>query len=60
MNCGVLKVNLQQMKKWRVYSDNVRFYDAIMRTGGTVLTLDARPYVDLLCEFGIFYTLERK
>lgn len=53
----LLSVNMRHMDRWRVTSDNVRFYDCIMRNKGTFLTLDYRPYVDLLCQFNIFYTI---
>ena len=51
-----LWVNMVQMNRWKVTSDNVRFYDAIMCNHGTVLTLDSRPYVELLTDFSIFFT----
>jgi len=54
-----IRVNVQQMSRWNVTADNVREYDSIMRNGGEVLTLDARPYVERLCEFSIFYTLTK-
>lgn len=54
---GLLRVNMAQMKRWRVYSDNVRCFDSIYRTHGVVQTLDSMPYTQWLNEFGIFYTL---
>ena len=53
---GKINVEMSQMGKWSVDSDNVRFYDAIMKSGGNVVTLDKRSYIDLLCEFNIFFT----
>lgn len=52
-----LSVNLSQISKWTVDSDNVKFYDSIMKTKGKVSTLDVRGYIDYLCEFNIFYTV---
>jgi hypothetical protein len=52
----MLKVNMSQMNKWNVTSDNVKYFDSIMKTKGNVVTLDVRPYVDLLCDFGIMFT----
>jgi enoyl-[acyl-carrier-protein] reductase (NADH) len=52
----MIKVNMKQMKNWKVTSDNVKFYDSIMKTKGSVVTLDKRPYVELLCEFNIMFT----
>ncbi len=54
----MIRVNMKQMGRWVVTADNVREYDSIMRTKGIVCTLDSRPYVDSLQEFGIFYTRE--
>lgn len=51
-----ISVNMKQMGKWNVTQDNVRQFDAIVRNGGIVVTLDARPYIEWLCEFGIFFT----
>jgi hypothetical protein len=52
-----LSVNMNQMSNWKVDSDNIRYFDSIMKTKGKVSTLDARTYVEFLCEFNIFYTL---
>ncbi len=52
-----LHVNMRQMSRWTVDQDNIRYFDSIQRTGGVVVTLDPRPYVNLLDGFGIFYTL---
>jgi hypothetical protein len=56
---GTIRVNISQMDRWKVCADNVQYYNSIMIAGGTFLTLDAKPYVDLLNEFNIFYTLTR-
>ena len=55
-----VRVNMSHMNRWQVTSDNVRWFDSIMRTKGIVVTLDSRPYVDFLNEFNIFYTLEKR
>ena len=52
----MIKVNMKQMNKWGVTQDNVRFYDHIMKNKGVIVTLDPRPYIDLLTDFGIFFT----
>ncbi len=52
----MLTVNMKQMSKWIVTQDNVKFYDSIMKNNGSVVTLDTRPYVELLTDFGIFFT----
>ena len=44
------------MAKWDVTQDNVRFYDHIMKNNGSVMTLDSRSYIELLTDFGIFFT----
>ena len=54
----MLKVEMSQMHKWVVNSDNIKYFDSIHKTNGNVLTLDKRPYIDLLCEFNIFFTGE--
>lgn len=54
----MIKVNMNQMSRWVVTEDNVREYDSIMKTKGSVVSLDYRPYVDRLNEFGIFYTMK--
>lgn len=53
---GSMSVNMSQMNKFKVYSDNVKFYDNIMKFKGKFYTLDARPYMEVLNEYGIFYT----
>ena len=52
----MIKVNMKQMSKWVVTQDNVKFYDNIMKNKGSVMTLDTRPYVEFLTDFGIFFT----
>ena len=56
-HAGVLRVNRAHMHRWQVSSDNVRMHEAIVNAPGPVLLLDSRPYVECLCEFGIFFTL---
>ena len=56
-HAGVLRVNRAHMHRWQVSSDNVRMHEAIVNAPGPVLVLDSRPYVECLCEFGIFFTL---
>jgi hypothetical protein len=50
-------VNMKQINRWKVTEDNVKWYDHIVRSNGKILTLDEKSYIDLLCEFNIFYTL---
>lgn len=57
MNIGELSVNMKQLKRWKVDSDNVKFYDKIWQNQGKFYTLDVRPYVELLQKYNIFYTL---
>lgn len=58
----MLIVNVKQVKeKVRVTTDNVRFFDAIMRADNGhgmayLQTLDQRPYIDMLLEAGVFFT----
>ena len=56
-HAGVLRVNRAHMHRWQVTSDNVRMHEAIVNAPGPLLLLDSRPYVECLCEFGIFFTL---
>lgn len=53
-----LSINMNQMGKWKVTSDNVKYFEAIHNSNGKFFTLDSRQYVELLCEFGIFYTIK--
>ena len=55
---GTISVNMRQMNRWQVTSDNVRWFEAIHRANGRLITLDARPYVEWLNTFNIFYTLK--
>jgi hypothetical protein len=53
-----MSINMQQFRaKFNVTSDNVVMFEKIMATSGKFFTLDARPYVEELGLFGIFYTL---
>lgn len=54
-----ITVNMKQMHRWNPDFDNIRFFGNIHRGNGTVLTLDARPYVEFLNEFSIFYTMSK-
>jgi hypothetical protein len=55
---GTMSINMQQFRaKFNVTSDNVVMFEKIMATSGKFFTLDARPYVEELGLFGIFYTL---
>lgn len=54
---GVLRINRAHMARWQVTSDNVRLPEAIVNAPAALLVLDSRPYVERLCEFGIFFTL---
>jgi len=56
-NAGVLRINRAHIARWQVTSDNVRMHEAIVNAPGALLVLDSRPYVEHLCEFGIFFTL---
>lgn len=56
----MIKVNMKQMKKWNVTEDNVKWFDSIMKTKGSVITLNPQQYVDLLCEFGIMFTFSKE
>lgn len=55
---GTLSINMAKMDRWQVNSDNVRLFDSIHVAGGKFFTLDAQPYINLLCEFNIFYTFK--
>jgi hypothetical protein len=59
MSAGYISVNMNQMNKWKVFQDNVSWYNSIMKNNGKFSTLDMRPYIELLNEFGIFYTSTR-
>lgn len=53
---GKIRVNIRQMCRWKVNGDNVRFYNQLSLNQGDLFVLDARPYLDCLNDFGIFYT----
>jgi len=55
-NYGSIKVNMSDMRKWKVTLDNVRFFDHIEINNGDFFALDTRPYVELLTDFGINFT----
>ena len=52
-----LPVNMKDMKKFNVYSDNIRIFDQIHKNNGHIETLDVRPYVEILTDFNIFFTV---
>jgi hypothetical protein len=51
-----ISINMAQMKKWKVTSDNVIQYEAILQCNGKFSPLDLRPFIYWLDEFNIFYT----
>lgn len=54
-----IKVNMKDFKeKWKYYSDNVKYAEAISINKGKFTTLDVRPYVELLTEFGINFSCD--
>ena len=57
MNAGTINVNMKDMKKFNVYSDNIRIFDQIHKNNGHIETLDVRPYVEILTDFNIFFTV---
>lgn len=57
-NFGTISINMNQMDRWKVTSDNVEYYDRIMTLNGPFFTLDVRGYIEWLNEFGIFYTVK--
>lgn len=53
----MINVNMSEFrKKWKDYSDNIKFGDAIRKSKGKIMTLDTRGYESWLQEFSIFYT----
>jgi len=55
---GTISINMKQMSKWNVTSDNVKYFDIIQVNKGKFFTLDSRTIQELLNEFGIFYTFK--
>jgi hypothetical protein len=56
---GTLTVNMSQLlEKFCVTSDNIHLYDNMVKNKGSFFTLDARPYMEELNLFGIFYTFK--
>ena len=53
-----LNVNMKQMNKFQVYSDNVIAYDQIIQSKGKFSTNRPDIYTPWLNEYGIFYTLK--
>jgi len=56
-NCGEINVNMKDMKKFKVTSDNVVCFENIKKNKGSFFTLDFRPYVEFFSEFNIFFTV---
>ena len=55
---GTISINMKQMSKWNVTSDNVKYFDIIQVNKGKFFTLDSRTIQELLNEFSIFYTFK--
>lgn len=53
-----IHVNMKQLNKWKVYSDNVIAYDQIIQSKGKFFTDRPEIYTRWLDEYGIFYTLK--
>ena len=53
---GTLSINISQMSQFNITADNVHLHENITRNNGKFFTLDARPYIEELNLFGIFYT----
>lgn len=53
-----IHVNMKQLYKWKVYSDNVIAYDQIIQSKGKFFTDRPEIYTRWLDEYGIFYTLK--
>jgi hypothetical protein len=53
-----IHVNMKQMNKFKVYSDNVIAYDQIIQSKGKFFTDRPEIYTRWLDEYGIFYTLK--
>lgn len=53
-----IHVNMKQLNKWKVYSDNVIAYDQIIQSKGKFFTVRPEIYTRWLDEYGIFYTLK--
>ena len=53
----LLNIDMQQFRrKWKDYSDNVKFGEVIRLNKGHFWALDQRPYIEWLTEFGINFT----
>ncbi len=53
-----LSVNMKQIGKFQVYSDNVIAFDQIVAAKGKFITDRPDIYTRWLNEYGIFYTLK--
>lgn len=56
---GTLWVNVSQIYKFKVTSDNVHLLEKIIRNNYEFFTLDPRPYITELELFGIEYTFNK-
>ena len=52
-----ININMKQMYKWKVYQDNVTWFENIIIRKGKIITINAQPYIEWLNEFNIFYTM---
>lgn len=58
---GALTINMKQFRaKWEVVQDNVVLAENIDRCNGKFFSLDARPYMEALNDFEIFYTFREE
>ena len=48
----------QFQENWYTYEDNVKYFEALSEGRGEVNTLDARPYIQWLTDFNIFFTAD--
>ena len=52
-----MNIDMNQFRrKWKDYSDNIKFGDAIRNGNGHFWVLDQRPYIEWLTDFGINFT----
>ncbi len=55
-----INYNPAHVKRIPIDADNVRWVNNLILAKGRLTTLDGRPYVDLLCQYGVFYTLKER
>lgn len=54
-----IKVNLESVdQNWKVYDDNVRYFEAIVRSEGSLVTLTPEAYIYWLDLFEVEYEIE--